>query len=351
MESGKRKIVIGIDTHKDIHVAVALDHLGVRVGQLVLPATTAGYAQLEKWCHQHGVPTTFGVEGTGSYGAGLTRFLRHRDHHVVEINRPDRAGRARLGKSDPIDAEAAARAVLSGTALSVPKSGTGHVELIRMIKVARDTAVRARSQALITLKTVIITAPAELRETLDGLAAKPLVERCASFRPGLVTAPIAAAKFALQALARRWMDLDREVRSHDRELDRLTLEQAPTLRAAFGFGTDTTAEMLIVAGDNPRRIHSEAAFAVLCGVAPLPASSGKTKRHRLSRSGHRQANAALYRVVIVRMRWHQATIAYVTRRLAEGKTKKEVIRCLKRYVAREVFRLLRPAAMSTPTAA
>ena len=335
-----RPLVVGVDTHKDLHVAVALDELGVRVGQLIIPATTDGYAQLEQWSLASGTPVAFGIEGTGSYGAGLTRFLRQRDYRVIEVNRPDRSGRHRVGKTDPLDAEAAARAVIAGVATAIPKSADGTVELIRVLKVARDTAVRARSQALITLKTLVITAPAELRETLAPLADKSLIERCARFRAGSVTTPLAAAKHALQALGRRWQQLHEEVQLHDTELDRLTQDRAPELRAAFGIGTDTAAEMLIVAGDNPRRVHSDAAFAALCGVAPLPASSGQTTRHRLSRAGHRQANAALYRVVIVRMRWHQPTIAYVKRRLEEGKTKREIIRCLKRYVAREIYRYL-----------
>jgi len=352
-EGENRQLVIGVDTHKDLHVAVALDALGVRLGQLLIPATTAGYAQLEQWGRGYGTPTAFGVEGTGSYGAGLTRFLRQRDYRVVEVNRPDRAARHRQGKTDPLDAEAAARAVLAGVATAVPKAGDGTVELIRVLKVARDTAVRARSQALITLKTLLVTAPADLREELAGLADTALLHRCAGLRPGAVTTPQAAAKHALRALAHRWLDLHREVHLHDGELDRLTQEQAPELRAAFGVGPDTAAELLIVVGDNPRRVHSEAAFAALCGVAPLPASSGQTTRHRLNRGGHRHANAALYRVVIVRMRWHPATLAYTKRRLAEGKTKPEIIRCLKRYVAREAFRHLlhRSGVDASPPAA
>ncbi len=339
-QESSRRIIVGVDTHKDLHVAVVLDELGVRLGQIIIPATTDGYAQLERWTLASGKPIAFGIEGTGSYGAGVTRFLRQRDYRVIEVNRPDRSGRHRAGKTDPLDAEAAARAVLAGVATAIPKSGDGTVELIRVLKVARDTAVRARSQALITLKTLLVTAPAELRETLAPLTDKNLVERCARFRPVPVTTPTTAAKHALQALAHRWQQLHDEVQLHDAELGRLTQDRAPELRAAFGIGTDTAAEMLIVAGDNPRRVHSDAAFAALCGVAPIPASSGQTTRHRLSRAGHRQANAALYRVVIVRMRWHQPTITYVKRRLEEGKTKREIIRCLKRYVAREVYRYL-----------
>lgn len=332
-----RQLVIGVDTHKDLHVAVAVDQLGIRIGQIIIPATSDGYTQLEQWGRASGASIVFGIEGTGSYGAGLTRFLRQRDYRVIEVNRPDRAARHRVGKTDPLDAEAAARAVLAGVATAIPKSADGTVELIRVLKVARDTAVRARSQALITLKTLVVTAPAELREALADLTDKALVERCLRFRSGAITTPLAAAKHALQALARRWGLLHDEVQQHDAELDRLTQDRAPQLRAAFGIGTDTAAEMLIVAGDNPSRVRSDAAFAALCGVAPLPASSGQTTRHRLNRSGHRQANAALYRIAIVRMRWHQPTLAYVKRRLEEGKTKREIIRCLKRYIAREIF--------------
>jgi transposase len=205
--------------------------------------------------------------------------------------------------------------------------------MIRQIKIARDTARKGRTSAIITLKAVIVNAPAELRESLSGLPDKALLDRCAGFRPGLITETTASTKHALRALAKRWGDLDDEISGHDRLLDVLTAQASPTLRDGYGIGADTAAEMLIVFGDNPERIRSEAAFAKLCGVAPIPASSGKTNRHRLSRGGHRQANSALYRVVIVRMRFHQPTIDYVARRSREGRSKREIIRCLKRLLA------------------
>lgn len=209
--------------------------------------------------------------------------------------------------------------------------------MIRQVKVARDTAGKSRTAAIITLKTIVVNAPAELRESLDGLADKALIDRCAGFRPGRVVDTTASAKHTLKALAKRWLDLEAEVKSHDVVLGNLTVQASPTLCEGFGIGADTAAEILIVFGDNPARIRSEGAFAKLCGTAPMPASSGMTNRHRLSRGGHRQANAALYRAVIVRMRFHEPTIAYVTRRTAEGLTKKDIIRCLKRYLAREVY--------------
>ena len=221
--------------------------------------------------------------------------------------------------------------------------------MIRQVKIARDTAVKSRTQALITLKCMIVNAPAELREQLAYLTDKRLIDRCAGFRPGTIDSTTASAKHALRALGRRWLNLASEIASHDRVLEQLTRAIAPSLRDGFGIGADTAAEMLIVFGDNPDRIRSEAAFAKLCGVAPIPASSGKTNRHRLSRGGHRQANSALYRVVIVRMRFHQPTIDYVARRSNEGRTKREIIRCLKRFLAREIYRRVMTDHAPLPT--
>jgi transposase len=219
--------------------------------------------------------------------------------------------------------------------------------MIRQVKIARDIAVKARTQAIITLKTLIVTAPDELRGELEGLSKAVLRERCAGLRPGGVTNELAACKHALRSIARHWLYLDADIKTHDKILDDLTAQAAPALREAFGIGPDIAAEMLILAGDRPtERLRSEAAFASLCGACPIPASSGMTQRHRLNYAGHRQANSALYRTVIVRMRFHRATIAYVARRTAEGKTKREIIRCLKRYVAREIYHLL--TAQPTP---
>jgi transposase len=334
----ERNIVIGVDTHKHLHVAVALDQLGARLGELTISADSSGYAALAEWAERLGRPSAFEIEGTGSYGVGLASVLRRRGYRIIEVNRGDRRGRRSNGKSDTLDAEAAARAVLAGEAQAVPKSADGVCEMIRQVKIARDTAVKARTQALITLKCIIVNAPAELREQLSQLTDKRLIGRCAALRPGTIESTTASAKHTLRALARRWLNLADEIGGHDRVLEQLTTAAAPSLREGFGIGADTAAEMLIVFGDNPERIRSEAAFAKLCGVAPIPASSGKTTRHRLARGGHRQANSALYRVVIVRMRFHQPTIDYVTRRSQEGRSKREIIRCLKRFLAREIYR-------------
>jgi transposase len=346
-----RKVIVGVDTHKYVHVAVALDSLGVRLGERHVQANRQRYAQLEAWAVSLGRVDRFGIEGTGSYGVGLASFLRRAGHRIVEVNRGDRRQRRANGKSDTLDAEAAARSVLNGSATAVPKAADGTVEMIRQLKIARDTARKGRTAAIVTLKALLVTAPGELREQIEGLTDNQLLERCAAFRPGTVDTTTASAKHALRSLARRWLALDAEIDGHDKILDELTAAQAPTLRDGFGIGVDTAAEMLIVFGDNPDRVHSEAAFAKLCGACPIPASSGVTNRHRLYVGGHRQANAALYRTVIVRMRFHQPTIDYVTRRSAEGLSKRDIIRCLKRFLAREIYqRVMTDHAAQGPAA-
>ncbi len=335
------KVVVGVDTHNDLHVAKAKDELGQELGELTISASPKGYRQLLSWSRRLGEVRTFGVEGTGCYGAGLARHLRAHGEVVMEVMRPNRQARRRRGKSDSADAGAAASAVLSGEASGIPKAGDATVEMIRALRVARSTANRARTQAINALHALIVTAPEQLREDLRALSGSRLVRTCASFRPGELTDPLAATKTALRSLARRHEALSAEVRELDRELCRLTARTCPALVDVFGVGADTAGALLLAAGDNPRRLRSEAAFAKLCGVSPVEASSGKTNRHRLNRGGDRHANAALHRIVIVRLRQrHSPTIEYLARRTAEGKSKREVIRCLKRYVAREVYRTL-----------
>ena len=339
--SGQRRVIVGVDTHKDAHVAVAVDEVGGHLGSASFSADRDGYRALIMWAMGFGGTVVFGVEGTGSYGAGLASAIRRSGLGVLEVLRSDRRDRRLRGKSDTIDAENAARAVLAGIVHAIPKTGDGIVEMIRVTKVAKDNAVKARSSAMISLKQVLVNAPDDLRQSLQGLPRMTLIRRCAGLQLGPVDSVTAATKNALRAIATRWLGLDEEIKSHDLLLASLTSTVVPTLVAAFGIGPDGAAEMLIVLGDNPERIHSEAAFARLCGTNPIPASSGKTTRLRLNRGGHRQANAALYRTVIVRMQYHEPTIAYVTRRTAEGKTKPEIIRCLKRLLAREVWALTR----------
>lgn len=346
---GRGDVVVGVDTHKDEHVAVALDGLGGRLALLAIPANPSGYSDMLTWADQLGAVAVFGVEGTGSYGSGLARFLRRNGRKVVEVSRPPRKGERRLsGKSDTIDAEHAAREVLAGKAKATPKLADGIVEAIRLVKIARDSAVTAHSQAMITLKATLVTAPDELRAGLEPLTDFRLVQACAVLdAEGDIADPVVAMGHVLGSLARRWLELHEEIKVHSRHLKQLTKTAAPELVAAFGIGPDIAAEMLVTAGDNTDRIRSDAALAKLCGACPIPASSGKTNgRHRLNRGGNRQANAALYRAIIVRMRWHPPTIAYVERRTSEGLSKREIIRCLKRYLAREVYGLLPPPSSS-----
>ena len=333
-------IVVGVDTHKQTHVAVALTKLGVRIGAHTIPTSPQGYAALLEWASALGPVAGMAIEGTGSYGAGLARFLRQRDVRIIEVHGADRRSRRRDGKDDTLDAENAARSLLAGTATAIPKSADGMAEMVRQVKIARDTAVKARSASIIALKTILVNASAELRAELEPLSLTNLIARCARLIPGEMRTPVAATRHTLRALARRWQQLGEEIATHDVLLDALTHDAVPSLRNAFGIGADVAAEMLIVVGDNPTRIRSEAAFAKLCGVCPIPASSGVTHRHRLYRGGHRQANAALHRVAMIRRRWHAATIAYATRRSAEGLSKRDILRCLKRYIAREVYHAL-----------
>lgn len=337
-----RRVVVGVDTHKYVHVAVALDDLGAVLDSRSFVADSGGYTQLIDWASAFGGKLIFGIEGTGSYGAGLTAAVRRRNIGAIEVIRTDRRDRRLRGKSDTIDAENAARAVLAGQATAIPKTHDGMVEMIRQIKVAKDVAVKARTAAIISLKQVLVNAPPQIREELEPLTKMALIAKCAGLRPGQITSITASTKHTLRAIARRWQQLNAEIEDHEKVLAALTTQAAPQLAATFAVGPDTAAEMLIVAGDNPDRIRSEAAFAKLCGVAPIPASSGMTTRHRLNRGGHRQANSALYRVVIVRMQHHEPTKTYVARRTAEGKTKSEIIRCLKRLLARELWAAMRP---------
>jgi transposase len=334
------RITVGVDTHRDEHVAVALDALGKKVATTSMPTTPKGYRDLLAWAEGLGAVEAWGVEGTGSYGAGVTRHLQGAHQVVHEVIRPNRSLRRRRGKSDPIDAEAAARAVQSGVAAGVPKSGEGAVEMIRVLQIARSSAVKQRTQSINSMRGLIVTAPAELREALRGLSVPRVVADCCTLRPGDLLSPTAAVKFALRCLARRHRDLTKEIKTLDAELAPLTVKVAPALTKLFGVGTQVASQLLVTAGDNPSRLHSQAGFAALCGVSPVEASSGQTQRHRLNRGGDRQANAALHRVVIVRLCHHEETRRYMAKRTAEGKSKREVIRCLKRYVANEVYAAL-----------
>ena len=355
-------VIGGVDTHKHTHYAAAVDQHGRLLGHQEFPATDRGYQRLLAWMRRHGQIAAIGVESTGSFGATLTRALTKAGARVVEVNRPNRLARHMDGKSDRLDAEQIARAVLGQTSTAIPKAKSGMVEVIRTLRVTRASAVKARTQAFNTLWGVMIGAPSPLRDELVVLTKRTLVKRCLRLRPEtqdlLVLSAdsdrllMAGVKTALRNLARRWRDLDEEIKALNQQIEALVRSTAPELVQLHGVGVELAGQFLVTAGDNTNRIHSEAAFAKLCGVAPQPASSGRTTgRHRLCRGGDRAANSALYIVAIVRIRHHQPTRDYVQRRTAEGLSKREIIRCLKRYIAREIYNNLpRPAtaALSLP---
>lgn len=352
---GRRRVIVGVDTHAARHCAAVLDRNGRLFDTREFDACAGGYRTLLGWARTIGVVEAAGVEGTRAYGAGLARFLAGQGVTVFEVSRPDRRIRRNRGKSDPIDAEEAARSVLAGKATATPKHADGPIEAIRNLHVAKLGAVKAKTAATNTLRAMILTAPEPLRAQLpSGGLPNKVIDACVRLRPDekRLCDPLQATKAALRSVALRARALRDEIKLLERQLAELVAAAAPTTMGTFAMGVDTTSALLVTVGDNPDRLRSEAAFARLCGVAPIPASSGKTgNRHRLHRGGDRSANRALHIAVVVRMRYCPRTRDYVARRTAEGLTKPEIIRCLKRYLAREMFHALRAdfATIATPT--
>ncbi|GAA4519105.1 MULTISPECIES: IS110 family transposase [Nonomuraea] len=348
-----RRIVGGVDTHADTHHAAVVLMNGRRVADREFQATRAGYANLLQWMRSFGRLHAVGVEGTGSYGAALARHLSSAKVKVIEVNRPDRQQRRAKGKSDPLDAYSAAEAVLAERAGAVPKSGNGVAESIRVLHVVRAGAVKARTACINELQALIVTAPAELREQLAGLKKARLVDACLRLRPSADLAdPAQSVKAALRYLAARYRALSAEIDATYNQWKALIEQARPELLTTLGVGVETAAQLLTTCGDNPDRLRSEGSFAALCGVSPVPASSGKTRRHRLNRGGDRQANRALYVIVLSRMSCDPSTRAYVERRTTDGLSKREIIRCLKRYVARQLYKIIiRPQAPVTESSA
>jgi transposase len=328
----------GVDTHADEHVAAALSHIGGLLGTKSFPTTPAGYARLLAWLRSFGTVGLVGVEGTGSYGAGLTRHLAAAGVKVVEVDRSDRQDRHRSGKSDPLDAESAARAALSGKAKGAPRGRDGTVEAIRALMVAKRSARGERTRSINQARALVVTGPDDLRARFERHSTDALAAELAALRPRPGDTVGYATRVALRELGRRAEYLAAQIDYLDGLLLPLVELQAPSLLEMYGAGPHIAAILIIAAGDHPDRLRSEAAWAHLCGAAPIPANSGKTTgRYRLNPGGDRQANHALWRIIFTRLGSHQATQIYVERRLKEGKTKTEIIRCLKRYVAREVY--------------
>ncbi|MDF9435981.1 IS110 family transposase [Chromohalobacter israelensis] len=341
--SDRPDIFGGVDTHKDLHVAAVVDTHDRVLGVASFPTTRHGYKTMLAWMRSFGELSRVGIECTGTYGAGLLRYLQRNGITVLEVTTPDKTVRRKRGKDDTIDAENAAHAAYAGIRTVTPKTRDGMIEALRVLKVCRKTAVAARRVALQMIQTQVISAPEELRDQLRNMTRMQLIRTLAAWRPDLsgyrdVTM---AYRIALKSLARRYLELHDEVADLDVMIKAIVDELAPALVSRMAVGYESASQLLITAGDNPDRLGSEASFAALCGVSPIPASSGKTQRHRLNRGGDRAANSALHIIAIGRLRLDATTQAYVTRRVTEGHSKLEAIRCLKRYIAREVYYVLR----------
>lgn len=334
-----RAVTIGVDTHQLVHHAAALDQDGRMLGDRKFAAGLDGYRELLDWAANFGIINAFGVECTGSYGAGLTRHLRAAGIDVVEVNKGHSQVRHRVGKSDAVDAEAAARKVLSGECSGPAKDTTGTVEAIRNLHSVRDSAVKARSAACVQLRDVLLTAPDHLRTRLTAKTLEGKATQARALRPdlGRIHEPEQAVKYALRDLGRRIYELTADINETDKHLTQLVSAVAPSTLALPQVGPVSVAQLLIAAGENFDRFRSEAAFARLCGVAPIPVSSGKSHRMRLHRGGNRQANRVIYLIAICRLRYDPRSQAYRDRKRAQGHSSADAIRCLKRFIARELY--------------
>lgn len=337
-------VAIGIDTHKHTHVAVALDRLGGQLDTFEAPATSAGYLALHRWAHGLGEPA-FAVEGAGSYGAGLARFLQAAGCRVFEPERPRRRER-RGGKSDLIDALVAARRLLAGERLGRPRGLAGPREDLRLLLLERRGAIAARTATLNQLQAVLVTAPERLRTRLSGPSSEQLARAVARLQPG--RGEQAIVRGVLRRLGRRVLNLDAELAELEQELDAIVTALVPELLSECGVGPVCAAQLVVSSGD-PNRMASEASFAALAGTSPVDASSGRQQRHRLNRGGDRQLNRALHVIALSRVRWHPETTAYHQRLLATGKTTREARRCVKRMLARHFYHQLRSLPALTLT--
>ena len=337
-----RFVIGGVDTHKDLHVAAVVDEHNRVLGGQCFPTTRHGYKQMLAWMRSFGQLRRVGVEATGTYGAGLLRYLQNAGVEVLEVTTPDSGDRRKRGKNDDLDAQNAAHAAFAGKRTVTPKTRDGMIESLRVLKACRKTAVAARRVALQMIHNTVVCAPDELRDTLRKLTRMELIRTLAAWRPDMTDYRNVASAYriALKSLARRYLELHDEIADLDAMIAAIVDELAPALVTRNSIGHASAAQLLLTAGDNSERLHSEASFAALCGVSPLPASSGKTTRHRLNRGGDRAANSALHIIAIGRLRTDPRTKSYIAKRIAEGHSKLEAIRCLKRYIAREVFSLI-----------
>lgn len=336
------RVVGGVDTHKDLHVAAVVDPHDRVLGTESFATTRHGYRLMLAWMRSFGDLQRIGIECSGSYGAGLLRYMQAAGVEVLEVTAPDKHDRRRRGKNDDFDAESAAHAAFAGRHTVTPRSRDGMVESLRVLKVCRKTAVQARRIALQMIQTTIVCAPDRLRDPLRQMTRMQLIRTLAAWRPDLTAYREVeeAYRISLKSLARRYLELHDEIADLDNMIEAIVKDLAPELLEQTAIGLNSAAQLLLTAGDNPERLKSEASFAALCGVSPVPASSGKTVRHRLNRGGDRAANSAIHIIAIGRLRLDPRTQSYIAKRIAAGNSKLEAIRSLKRYVAREVFGII-----------
>lgn len=338
-DQDQHQVFVGVDTHADTHHVAIITDYGKPLTDQEFPATSSGYRTIVEFITAHGDVGGVGIEGTGTYGAELTKTLRRAGFAVIKVNRPNRQERRLHGKSDPLDAYQAARSVLAGTSTAVPKAKDGPVECLRVLRAGRASALKARTATINQIRDILVSATDEIRAKYRGIATTPMITTMARSRPtGHLADPDYVTARVLRTLASRYQHLTIEIDAATESLQEILDSYAPLLCDLPGVGTDVASQLLVTVGDNKQRINNEAQFAALAGVAPVPASSGKSTRHRLSRGGDRHANSALHHIVLVRMGTDSRTKDYVDKRTAEGRSKREIMRCLKRYVAREVYR-------------
>ena len=335
-------LAAGVDTHMDTHTLAILSRQGQVISTATFPTNRQGYINLINHLKEAGEVPIVGVEGTNSYGAGLTRALRGAGYEVKEVLRPTRQVRRLHGKSDPLDAVEAARSLLSNHGISEAKDSSTPAESLRCLLLSRVQLVRMATNMINTITALLVTAPEEVRAKYRNLSPKKLAEHLAASRPKQepLDTPEIAVMHALRHLAKVRLDVQERALQLEMQMHEILQQHYPQILNIYGVGTIVATQLVVTIGGNPERVRNEAAFASLCGVAPIPASSGRTTRHRLNRGGDRRGNAALHRIALNRLYRDPRTKDYAERRKQEGKSKREIMRCLKRAIAREVFRVL-----------
>jgi len=338
----KNNVILGIDTHKHTHTVAVISSTGLEMDSKQFEANSCGFKKAYLWASEFGVILRAGIESTGSYGAGISRYLTENDIKVYDVYAPDRLRRYRSGKDDSIDAYSAAEAALSYTRCTPAKDHDDRTDALRMMETSYSQLVKQHTASINTLKAELVTLPNQARERLEALSTKDLIKTCARVDTSKAFKDLEhGVRFALSAMARTLQALDKEISVLDKEIARLAKELLPHTVALQGVGHHGAVKFLSAIGTGIDRLSGEAAFAMACGVSPVPVSSGNKHHFRLNRGGNRQANSALHFMALTRMRLDERTKAFITKKTSEGKSKKDAMRALKRYLAREVFGALK----------